>query len=91
MNVEKNRVIGIDIGGTGTKIGVVDARGKILARDESIVTNAYSTFEEFINAMCGVIERLIKITDSKEKVRGLGFLCAPIAFWQEAVRPSTEG
>ena len=72
MNVEKNRVIGIDIGGTGTKIGVVDARGKILARDESIVTNAYSTFEEFINAMCGVIERLIKITDSKEKVRGIG-------------------
>lgn len=72
MNVEKNRVIGIDIGGTGTKIGIVDARGKILARDESIVTNAYPTFEEYINAINEVIGRLIRITDSEGKIRGIG-------------------
>lgn len=72
MNVEKNRVIGIDIGGTGTKIGIVDARGKILARDESIATNAYPTFEEYIDAIATVIERLIEITGSDEKIRGIG-------------------
>ena len=72
MNVEKNRVIGIDIGGTWTKIGIVDARGKILARDESIVTNAYPTFEEYINAINEVIGRLIRITDSEGKIRGIG-------------------
>lgn len=72
MNVEKNRVIGIDIGGTGTKIGIVDARGKILARDESIATNAYPTFEEYINAINEVIGRLIRITDSEGKIRGIG-------------------
>ena len=72
MNVEKNRVIGIDIGGTGTKIGIVDARGKILARDESISTNAYPTFEEYINAINEVIGRLIRITDSEGKIRGIG-------------------
>ena len=72
MNVEKNRVIGIDIGGTGTKIGIVDARGKILARDESIATNAYSTFEAYIDAITQVIGHLIKITGSENKVRGIG-------------------
>lgn len=72
MNVEKNRVIGIDIGGTGTKIGVVDTRGDILARDESIVTNAYPTFEKYIDAIGDVVERLINITHSQGKIRGIG-------------------
>ncbi len=71
-NVEKNLVIGIDIGGTGTKIGLVDARGEILARDEGIATTAYSTFESFIGAMSEVIERLITATDSQGRVRGIG-------------------
>lgn len=71
-NVEKNLVIGIDIGGTGTKIGLVDARGEILARDEGIATTAYSTFESFVGAMSEVIERLITATDSQGRVRGIG-------------------
>lgn len=71
-NVEKNLVIGIDIGGTGTKIGIVDARGDILARDEGIATGAYPTFESFVDAMSEVIERLTTATDSKNKIRGIG-------------------
>ena len=43
-DVEKNLVVGIDVGGTGTKIGIVDARGEILARDESIKTPEYKDF-----------------------------------------------
>lgn len=72
MSFEKNRVIGVDIGGTGTKIGVVDARGRILARDESIATNSYATFAEYISAVGNAIEQLINITDSKNKIRGIG-------------------
>ncbi len=71
-NVDKNLVIGIDIGGTGTKIGLVDARGEILARDEGIATTAYSTFYGFVDAMSEVIERLLTATDSHGKVRGIG-------------------
>ncbi len=71
-NVDKNLVIGIDIGGTGTKIGLVDARGEILARDEGIATAAYSTFDGFVDAMSEVIERLLTATDSHGKVRGIG-------------------
>lgn len=71
-NVDKNLVIGIDIGGTGTKIGLVDARGEILARDEGIATAAYPTFDGFVDAMSEVIERLLTATDTHGKVRGIG-------------------
>lgn len=71
-NVDKNLVIGIDIGGTGTKIGIVDARGDILARDEGVATGAYPTFDGFTNAIADVIKRLVTATDSEGRIRGIG-------------------
>lgn len=71
-NVEKNLVIGVDIGGTGTKIGIVDARGDILARDEGIATGAYPTFDSFVDAMSEVVKRLVKATGSEGMIRGIG-------------------
>jgi len=43
-------VLGIDIGGTFTKIGLVDREGKIHFEDE-ISTRGYDTIEEFIHAL----------------------------------------
>lgn len=71
-DVKKNLVIGIDIGGTGTKIGIVDARGDILARDEGIATASYPTFESYIDAIDEAVRRLIQATDSKRLIRGIG-------------------
>ena len=39
-------VIGIDLGGTNTVIGLVDAKGHILAKDDSIKTQAHPDIEE---------------------------------------------
>ena len=39
-NMEKPYVVGIDIGGTNTVFGIVDARGTIIA-SSSIKTGAY--------------------------------------------------
>lgn len=71
-NVGKNLVIGVDIGGTGTKIGIVDARGEILARDEGIATGSHPSFESFVDAMNSVIQRLILATGSEGRIRGIG-------------------
>mgnify|MGYP002519331855 CR=1 FL=1 len=71
-DVEKNLVVGIDVGGTGTKIGIVDARGEILARDESIKTPEYKDFEGFVDAMNGVVQRLIKEVGAEGRIRGIG-------------------
>lgn len=43
----KSYVVGIDIGGTNTKLGIVDSRGTVLAKD-SIKTNKHQRIEDYI-------------------------------------------
>ena len=50
MNEQKNYAIGVDLGGTNTVFGIVDAQGNIVAQD-SIKTQAYSTAEAFVEAV----------------------------------------
>ena len=45
-NMEKPYVVGIDIGGTNTVFGIVDARGTILASG-SIKTGAYDEADNY--------------------------------------------
>lgn len=81
-DVEKNLVVGIDVGGTGTKIGIVDARGEILARDESISTQMYTEFDDFVDAMNKVVQRLIAEVGGEGRIRGIG-IGAPNANYYE--------
>ena len=53
--MDKPYVVGMDIGGTNTVFGIVDARGNILCVD-SIKTQSYKEINEYVNA---VAERLI--------------------------------
>ena len=45
-----NYVIGIDLGGTNTVIGLVDVDGKILAKDDSVKTQKYA---ELVSKIAG--------------------------------------
>ena len=51
-------VIGIDLGGTNTVIGLVDVKGHILAKDDSIKTQAHPDIEEYTDSialrLCGL-------------------------------------
>ena len=49
-NMEKPYVVGIDIGGTNTVFGIVDARGTIIA-SSSIKTGAYVSLKKDILIM----------------------------------------
>ena len=44
----KPYVLGIDIGGTNTVFGIVDARGVVIASN-SIKTQKYHKFEDYLN------------------------------------------
>ena len=55
-----NYVIGIDLGGTNTVIGLVDANGKILAKDDSVKTQKYSELDDYTDAVIAVINKLAK-------------------------------
>lgn len=72
MKREKEIVIGVDIGGTGTKIGLVDKLGRIIARDESISTKSHESFNGYIDEVGRIINSLVISTGCKENIKGIG-------------------
>ena len=67
----KPNVVGIDIGGTNTVFGIVDANGNVLASD-SIKTQAYPELEDYINALGDGLLKLIAKNGGAEKINGIG-------------------
>ena len=70
-NMEKPYVVGIDIGGTNTVFGIVDARGTIIA-SSSIKTSGYPTVEEYADEVCKSLLPLIIADGGVDKIRGIG-------------------
>lgn len=67
----KPYVLGIDIGGTNTVIGIVDARGSVIASD-SIKTAKHSKLEDYIDELYTTASRLIENNDAIDKIHGIG-------------------
>lgn len=63
--------IGIDIGGTGTKCGLVNHRGDIMQRGANLRTNEYSDVKIFVDDLYDVLMPCITRV-GKEKIRGIG-------------------
>jgi glucokinase len=70
MDISNELAVGIDIGGTNTKYGVVNHRGEILEKGE-LKTDAYPKVELFIDALHKVLEPVLKKVN-KEHVQGIG-------------------
>ena len=64
-------VVGIDVGGQTSKIGVVDARGTVLAQTV-IRTDTYDHVEPYIAELAEAVNKLIKESGTECKVRGIG-------------------
>ena len=64
-------VVGIDVGGQTSKIGVVDARGTVLAQTV-IRTDTYSEVEPYIAELAEAVNKLIKDSGTEGKIRGVG-------------------
>ncbi len=69
--MDKPYVIGIDVGGTNTVIGIVDKRGQII-RKGSLLTSKHSEVGDYIDELSEVIEELIENTGSKDQIKGIG-------------------
>jgi glucokinase len=63
--------IGIDIGGTGTKYGIVDRNGNILYSSE-ISTRGYQQVESFIDALYDQLTILIEEAGGAGRMKGIG-------------------
>lgn len=70
-NMEKPYVVGIDIGGTNTVFGIVDARGTILSVG-SVKTQAYENVNDYADAVCKNLLPLIIAQGGVEKIKGIG-------------------
>lgn len=70
--MEKKYVVGVDIGGTTSKIGVVDARGGVLAQSV-IKTETSITAAEFVAMLAEAIKsNVLKADVNMEEIRGVG-------------------
>ncbi|MDR0894956.1 MAG: ROK family protein [Prevotellaceae bacterium] len=70
-NMEKPYVVGIDIGGTNTAFGIVDARGTIVA-SSSIKTGSYEKVEDYVNEVCKNLLALLNANGGPDKIKGIG-------------------
>ena len=64
-------VVGIDVGGQTSKLGVVDARGTVLAQTV-IRTDTYDTIGPYIAELSSAVKKIIKESGTEDKIRGIG-------------------
>ena len=69
--MSKPYVLGVDIGGTNTVFGIVDARGHVIASD-SIKTKKYSNFDDYIEELHQGVKRLLEKNEAEDKIQGIG-------------------
>ena len=67
----KRYAIGIDVGGTNTKFGVVDPEGNILVQDR-ILTNSDAPVEQFITALSTKLKPMIEQYGGVDSFIGIG-------------------
>lgn len=69
--MSKPYVMGVDIGGTNTVFGIVDARGTVVASG-SIKTQKHRDFDAYMEELHDEMERLLKAHDAEDKIQGIG-------------------
>ncbi|MEG1586474.1 MAG: ROK family protein [Bacteroidales bacterium] len=71
MTTNKPYAVGIDIGGTNTVFGIVDARGTVIT-SSSIKTQKYLDVNEYVDELYKGLSTLIDQVGGAEKIKGIG-------------------
>lgn len=69
--MERPYVVGIDIGGTNTVFGIVDARGNII-NSGSVKTQTYRSPDKYVEDVCENLLPLINEVGGVERIKGIG-------------------
>ena len=64
-------VVGIDVGGQTTKLGVVDARGTVFAQTV-IRTDTYTDIEPYIAELAEALKKVIRESNTEGLIKGIG-------------------
>src|SRR5438045_2064643 len=71
IDLSAEYAIGIDIGGTNTKYGIINHRGEIVEKGE-IRTDIYPTIEGYIDALYNTLQPIIKGIGEPYAIKGIG-------------------
>jgi Transcriptional regulator/sugar kinase len=71
ITTNKPYAVGIDIGGTNTVFGIVDARGTVIA-SSSIKTQKYLDINDYVDELCKGLANLIEEVGGVDKIKGIG-------------------
>lgn len=71
IDLSNELAIGIDIGGTNTKYGIVNHRGEILEKGE-LRTDAYPQVEGFVDALYQALMPIIEKNSDEALIKGIG-------------------
>ena len=69
--MDSTYVVGIDVGGQTSKLGVVDARGTVLAQTV-IRTDTYTDVAPYIAELAEAVKKVVKEAGAEGKIRGIG-------------------
>lgn len=69
--IDRPYVVGIDIGGQTTKMGIVDMRGQVLTQTV-IRTDTHTDVEPYVDDVAEALDKIIKESGSEGKIRGIG-------------------
>lgn len=81
--------IGIDIGGTNTKYGIVDKDGNVVVQG-SISTTQYEEFNDFFNGMADALRDAMKTIDYDFKILGIGVGAANGNYYKGTIERATN-
>ena len=81
----KELTVGIDIGGTNTKFGVVDREGKVY-HQANIVTTDYNEFNDFFDAMSDSLREAIQFLPEEAQIVGIGIGAANGNYYKAIAR-----
>jgi len=71
IDLSNELAVGIDIGGTNTKYGLVNHRGEILEKGE-LRTDIYPEVKDFVKALHKILIPIIEKNTGEKKIKGIG-------------------
>lgn len=69
--MEKNYVVGVDVGGQSSKLGVVDAQGNILS-NSVVKYSGDENAQQFVDKLAEAIKAVIKESGKEGQIKGVG-------------------
>lgn len=85
----KDLTVGIDIGGTNTKFGIVDREGNVLHQG-SIATTDYEDFADFFDSTADALREALGLLQVNHKVIGIGVGAANGNYYKGTIEKATN-